>query len=89
MDTWLIVLLAVVYVALMITLGITADQVVDDALAFWGTPTITPETRAGLVAYATGVLGKADRSWKLEPYTRMRTNALRVLVATSPDLMTS
>ena len=73
----------------VVTLGVTADQAVDDALAFWGSPTITAETRAGLVAYATGVLGKADKSWKLEPYTRMRTNALRVLVATSPDLMTS
>jgi uncharacterized protein (DUF1800 family) len=63
-------------------------QAVDTALAYWGNPTITPATRAELEAFAGRVEGLIDRAWKQAQYRVLRQNALRMLVATSPDLQT-
>jgi uncharacterized protein (DUF1800 family) len=61
---------------------------VDRAVAFWGNPTISAQTRAGLVAFAQRVEGGANQAWKKKSYPILRQNALRMLVATSPDLQT-
>jgi len=66
------------------------DELVGQALAKWGSPTISTATRKQLVAFAArgAALGSADE-WKTEPYTAMTFNALLMLIATSPDLQTS
>jgi uncharacterized protein (DUF1800 family) len=61
---------------------------VDRAVAFWGNPTISTKTRAGLVAFARRVENGANQAWEKKSYAIMRQNALRMLVATSPDLQT-
>lgn len=62
---------------------------VDKALAFWGQPTVSATTRARLESFAERVAAGADKPYKRRGYFASRQNALRVLVATSPDLQTS
>ena len=45
--------------------------------------------RAGLERYATDTLATADEDWKKTNYPVLAENALRMLVATSPDYLTS
>ena len=40
------------------------EALVEGALAFWGSPTIRPETRAALVGFARRRMGDANQSWK-------------------------
>ena len=63
-------------------------QAVDRALAFWGKPAISRQTRAALLSFARRVEAGATEDWQKETYPRLRQNALRMLVATSPDLQT-
>jgi uncharacterized protein (DUF1800 family) len=65
------------------------DTAVDRAIAFWGRPAVSGETRAGLLAFARRCEAGANQSWKKRSYPILRQNALRVLVATSPDLQTA
>jgi uncharacterized protein (DUF1800 family) len=65
------------------------QALVDGAIAFWGSPTLRPETRSALLAFATKALGDADSKWKRTSYRFLTANALRQLVAVSPDLQTS
>lgn len=67
----------------------TPQQAVDRALAFWGAPTITAATRERLLAFAVACDAVADEKWKAQQYPGLRQNALRMLIATSPDLQTS
>lgn len=67
----------------------TAEEALDAAVRFWGSPTLTPTTVDGLRAFAHRVEGAADKPWKARPYRAMRQNGLRFLIATSPDLQTS
>jgi len=64
-------------------------EAVDKALAFWGNPTLSRTTRQKLEAFSERCAQTADRPWEQEPVRRLRQNALRVLIATSPDLQTS
>ena len=61
---------------------------VDRALEYWGRPTISPTSRAELEGFASRVESLIDRTWKQSQYRVLRQNALRMLVATSPDLQT-
>jgi uncharacterized protein (DUF1800 family) len=61
---------------------------VDGAIAFWGRPTLRPETRAALLAFAQKAMGDADARWKRTSYRFLTANALRQLIAVSPDLQT-
>jgi uncharacterized protein (DUF1800 family) len=60
---------------------------VQRAIAFWGSPTISNATRLKLVAFAERVDRGATSNWKRTQYPVLRQNALRVLVATSPDFL--
>jgi hypothetical protein len=66
----------------------TPEAAVAKAVAFWGDPGLTPTTRAALVRFAREVEPSADEPWKRRTYPILRQNALRILVATSPDLQT-
>ena len=59
------------------------------ALAFWGTPPLTSATQTALKAFAARALGDADHTWKKKQYPPIVENALRQLIAVSPDLQTS
>ena len=59
------------------------------ALRFWGNPVIGESTRKGLERYAAAVGQSATEDWQQGTYRALRQNALRLLIATSPDLQTS
>jgi uncharacterized protein (DUF1800 family) len=58
------------------------------ALRFWGDPSISAQTRKGLLSYASAVQQAATADWQQSSYRALRQNALRMLIATSPDLHT-
>jgi uncharacterized protein (DUF1800 family) len=61
---------------------------VADAIAFWGSPTLRPATRAALVGFAARAMSDADAKWKRTSYRFLTANALRQLVVMSPDYQT-
>ena len=65
-----------------------ATALLDRALAFWGAPTVSTETRQALVSFAQAALSDADQDWKRRVYPVLAQNALRQLIAVSPDLQT-
>ena len=58
------------------------------ALAFWGNPTLSRPTLNVLNDFAQRCDTVATSNWKKAPYRIMRQNALRSLIAASPDLQT-
>ena len=62
----------------------TPAEAVRKALEFWGNPRITDTTRRRLEEFAARAAG--ERSWERRTFPILRQNALRMLVATSPDL---
>jgi uncharacterized protein (DUF1800 family) len=65
-----------------------ADELLERALAFWGKPALSPRTKRALRAFAVRALADADRNWKKTQYPPLVENALRHLIAVSPDLQT-
>jgi uncharacterized protein (DUF1800 family) len=63
----------------------TPDEAVDKALRFWGQPVITDATRTELVAFAQAAQDAATAEWQERQYRGLRQNALRMLIANSPD----
>jgi uncharacterized protein (DUF1800 family) len=66
----------------------TPAQAVDRALRYWGGPTIGTGTRAGLVEFGRAVEDAIGAGWQESSYRALRQNALRQLLATSPDMQT-
>jgi uncharacterized protein (DUF1800 family) len=64
----------------------TATEAVDRALGYWGQPTLTDATRAELVAFAQAAQDAAVADWQRRAYRGLRQNALRMLIANSPDM---
>jgi uncharacterized protein (DUF1800 family) len=62
---------------------------VSRALGFWGRPNVSPPTRKALERYAGAVGAAATEEWQQETFRALRQNALRVLIATSPDMQAS
>jgi uncharacterized protein (DUF1800 family) len=76
--------------------GSKGDTAPDDPAAlvrkaaeFWGSPRLSGAVRHGLERYAADTLAAADQPWKKSSYPVLALNALRMLVATSPDYLTS
>jgi uncharacterized protein (DUF1800 family) len=68
----------------------TAEQALAKVLTFWGNPSISGPTRGVLLEFANKVGAQADSAkWKKQPYRVMRQNAMRTLLAMSPDHQTS
>ena len=60
------------------------------ALAYWANPQLSEESGKSLAAFAASCLeGVATAAWQQSPYRAMRQNALRMLIATSPDMQVS
>ena len=68
---------------------LNADKLIDRALDFWGRPELSPPTRRALKSFAKHAIDDADRNWKKTQYPPLIENALRHLIAISPDLQTS
>jgi uncharacterized protein (DUF1800 family) len=67
-----------------------AKALVDNALAFWHRPTLGERTRTALLAFAQSALADAAKAnWKKQQYPPMVENALRHLIAVSPELQTA
>jgi uncharacterized protein (DUF1800 family) len=72
--------------------GIAADAqtVLSRALAFWNQPALSDATHAALLQFAQTALGDAGgQKWKRQQYPALVENALRQLIAVSPDVQTS
>jgi len=67
-----------------------AQTVLSRALAFWNHPAVSDATHAALLQFAQTALGDAGRQkWKQQQYPALVENALRQLIAVSPDVQTS
>jgi uncharacterized protein (DUF1800 family) len=67
-----------------------AQALLDGAVAFWNGVTLGDSTRNALLTFAQNALGDAARSsWKRKQYPVLVQNALRHLIAVSPELQTS
>jgi hypothetical protein len=65
------------------------EELVERAVAFWGSPTLRPETRWKLLEFARRATADAgNASWKQRSYPPLILNALRQLVVVSPDYQT-
>ena len=67
----------------------TPKQAVRRARRFWDSPALSRATRRELQAFARSVDGVIGDDWQRETYRALRQNALRILIATSPDYQTS
>jgi hypothetical protein len=65
------------------------EKLLTRALDFWGQPRLTPPTKRALKTFAARAVADADRKWKKEQYPPLIENALRHLIAISPDQQTS
>ncbi len=62
----------------------------NSALAYWANPPLSSESRECIAAYArSSIEGVATAHWQQSPYRAIRQNALRMLIATSPDMQVS
>jgi Protein of unknown function (DUF1800) len=60
------------------------------ALGYWADPPLSGESQASLAAFAQSCLqGVVTADWQRSPYRAIRQNALRMLIATSPDMQVS
>jgi uncharacterized protein (DUF1800 family) len=60
------------------------------ALAYWGNPGLSSESQASIASFAQSCLqGLVTAKWQQSPYRAMRQNALRMLIATAPDMQVS
>jgi uncharacterized protein (DUF1800 family) len=68
---------------------LNAEKLLARALEYWGHPRLTPPTKRALKSFAHHAISDADRKWKKEQYPPLIENALRHLIAVSPDQQTS
>jgi hypothetical protein len=60
------------------------------AYAYWGNPALSSESQACIASFAQSCLqGVPTAPWERSPFRAMRQNALRMLIATSPDMQVS
>jgi hypothetical protein len=66
----------------------TPEAALAAAQAFWSGPPLTGETSDSLLAFARTCLPALMADWEQHVYRALRQNALRQLIAASPDLQT-
>jgi hypothetical protein len=64
-------------------------EAMTSALAYWGNPPLTAESQQCIAAFAASVLPSEMAEWQASPYRALRQNALRMLIATAPDMQVS
>jgi uncharacterized protein (DUF1800 family) len=61
----------------------------ESAFAYWAHPQLSAESEQCIAAFAQSCLQEPLAKWERSPYRAMRQNALRILIATSPDMQVS
>jgi uncharacterized protein (DUF1800 family) len=64
-------------------------ELVRRAARFWAGTPLSRTTREALERYAASAMAAADQPWEREAYPVLTENALRMLIAVSPDFLTS
>ena len=60
------------------------------AMTYWADPPLSGESRQCIAAFAeTCLTGRVTAKWEEGPFRAIRQNALRMLIATSPDMQVS
>jgi hypothetical protein len=59
------------------------------ALTYWADPPLSAESRQCIATFAETCLPGELAEWEESPYRALRQNALRMLIATSPDMQVS
>ncbi len=59
------------------------------ALAYWANPSLSAESQRCIATFAQTCLKEPLAKWERSPYRAMRQNALRMLIATAPDMQVS
>jgi uncharacterized protein (DUF1800 family) len=67
----------------------TSEEAIEKALRFWGRPQISPATHAALDDFCGDVEAAITAGWQQSQYRALRQNALRHLIATSPEMQAS
>ena len=67
----------------------TPQEALGKALAFWDRPTLSAETHAELLRFATDCIPATLADWEQGPFRARRQNALRHLIVASPDFQAS
>jgi hypothetical protein len=67
----------------------TAAQALQSALAYWGQPPLSSESEQCIAQFAQSCMPAEMAKWEQSPYRAIRQNALRMLIATSPDMQVS
>ncbi len=67
----------------------TATQALESALAYWGNPPLSAESQQCIAQFAQSCMPAEMAEWEQSPYRAIRQNALRMLIATSPDMQVS
>ena len=68
----------------------TPAQALESALSYWANPPLSSESHECIAAFAHSCLEEvATAKWQQSPYRAIRQNALRMLIATSPDMQVS
>jgi uncharacterized protein (DUF1800 family) len=65
------------------------EEALRRALRFWGSPALSDTTTRSLLKFGRDVEGAVSADWEASTYRLLRQNALRALIASSPDLQTS
>lgn len=63
----------------------TPEQAVNNALRYWDWPPLAADHRNELIAFAKNAFPTKLEDWEQSPYRALRQNALRHLIAMSPD----
>jgi Protein of unknown function (DUF1800) len=64
-------------------------EALSSALAYWADPQLSSESSQCLAAFAQTCLSETLAPWQESPFRALRQNALRMLIATSPDMQVS
>jgi hypothetical protein len=67
----------------------TPEAALASAMAYWSNPSMPPESEQLIAAFAESCLTPYTEPWQQSPYRAIRQNALRMLIATSPDMQVS
>ncbi|HEY3827643.1 MAG TPA: DUF1800 domain-containing protein [Solirubrobacteraceae bacterium] len=59
------------------------------AMAYWANPPLSAESQQCIAAFAASVLPSEMAEWEASSYRALRQNALRMLIATAPDMQVS
>ena len=62
------------------------DEALNSALALWGWPALRAEQQSELASFLEARRGDDRRQLAEAPYRALRQNALRQLIAVSPDM---